>query len=457
MPDIEIEIDQEVYLPCYRHLVQENDIDIELIWGGRDSGKSHHVAMQALEECLALDYFRCALVKQTHESIKDAQWQMIKDIADEWQVDPLMSFISSPLSIRCQNKNFFIARGLDKPGKIRGITNPSHVWIEEGNQISEDSFVTLLTTLRSNHGRVKLIITFNPEAECADYREFWLYKMFFAKHYPHELNFTDEIVMQLTVNGKKEEVRLKYRSTHVTYHDNPYVTPQRKAFHESLQQTNYYWYQVFTLGLWGNKENDMPWAFAYKREKHVSDGVRIPHPVWNRNMITFLAWDFNRNPMCCNVIQWDQAKQTAYVLEVIKIPKTGVDEMCDHIKLYYPGALYMVTGDYSGNTASSLYKEQVTHYKLIKHHLGLSDAQIKVKPNPRLEKNSTLVNSILAYYNVIIHGEKARPLVFDMENVRRRADGTILKDDRDNPAQQADSLDGFRYFCNMFLGWFKPG
>jgi len=42
LQEVEIEIDTEVYLPCYRHITEpDNDIDIELIWGGRDSGKSH--------------------------------------------------------------------------------------------------------------------------------------------------------------------------------------------------------------------------------------------------------------------------------------------------------------------------------------------------------------------------------------------------------------------------------
>ncbi len=451
---ISVEIDKDVYLPCFQHLLDENDIDIELIWGGRDSGKSKHVAMQMAEESMALDYFRCILVKETFESIKDAQWQMLKDTTDAWGVDSLFQFKTSPLSVRVANNNTFLARGMDKPGKIRSITNPSHVWVEEGNQISEDAFVTLLTSLRSDHGRVKLIITFNPEANCADFEEFWLYKMFFKKHYPHTLSFTDVLEMKVVVAGQEEIIRLKYRSTHVTYHDNQYVTPQRKAFHESLANTNPYWYQVFTLGLWGNQKNDSPWAFAFDERKHVSDGVRIPHPVLDRAHPVYVCFDFNRNPMACGIVQWHS--NAVFVLEAIKMPKSGVDAVCEYVKTMYPSCLFIVTGDYSGMTETSLFQEQVTHYKLIKHYLSLSDGQIKVQPNPKLAKNSTHVNSILAYYKVIMHGEKAKALIFDMKNVKRRADGTILKEDRDDPTQQSDSLDWFRYFCNNFMDWFKP-
>ena len=260
--------------------------------------------------------------------------------------------------------------------------------------------------------------------------------------------------MKVFIKGKEETVRLKFRSTHVTYHDNPYVTPQRIAFHESLKVTNPYWYRVFTEGLFGNKLNESPYAFAFNRASQVSDGIRIPHPVLNRAHPVILSWDFNRNPMSCLVIQNYDMK--AMVLEAIRIPNSGVDAMCEHILAKYPGCLFLVTGDYNGDNTSSLYEEQVTHYLLIKKYLKLSENQIKIKPNPKQAKNSTHVNTVLSYYEVIIHGVNAKGLVFDLENVKRRADGTILKADRDKAEQQSDLLDCFRYFVNLFLDGYKP-
>lgn len=441
---IQVEIDKGVYLECYHHILEDDeDIDIEFIWGGRDSGKSLFVAQRLVEKSMASDYFRCLLIKETHESIKDAQWQQIKDVAEDWGVDNLFKFNTSPLQVTCINGGTFLTRGMNQPGRIRSISNPSDAWVEEGNQISKEAFITLLTSLRSNYGRVKLWFTFNPESNVPDYSEFWLYEMFFKKYEP-ELSFTGEFVIKIG----NEEIRLKYRSTHVTYHNNPYVTAQRKAIHESLQITNYYWYRVFTLGLWGNKLNDSPWAYAFDRRKHVGKTtISRKHPL-------ILSWDFNRNPMACSVIQfYDNHIQ---VIETIKKANTGIDEMCQYILDKYPGFLYLVTGDYSGMTETSLFKEQVTHYTMIKKLLKLTDGQVRVKPNPRLEKNSTLVNTIFSYVKITMDEVGAKPLIFDCENVRRRADGTIQKENRDDPKQQADALDTFRYFCNIFLPDFKP-
>jgi hypothetical protein len=296
-------------------------------------------------------------------------------------------------------------------------------------------------------------LSLNPEATCADFREFWLYKMFFAAH-EGQLSFTGELDVSDPDTGEPMRdkqgnlIRVSYRATHVTYSDNPYITPQRIAFHEALKRSNYYWYQVFTLGLWGNQANDSPWAFAFDRKKHVG------HCMLNRNEPLYLCWDFNRNPMCCSVIQHYGGH--IYVLQVFKIMKAGVDAVCAHILVFYPGCLYIVTGDYNGNNESSLYQEQVTHYKLIKLYLKLSDGQLKVKTNPRLQRNQTHVNSVLAFYPITMDEEKAKPMIFDMENVKKRADGTIVKEDRDDPAQQSDALDTFRYFCNAFMDWFRP-
>ncbi|WP_346236742.1 phage terminase large subunit [Niabella insulamsoli] len=443
--EVEIEIDNSVYLDCYHHLLEDNDIDIELVWGGRDSGKSHFVGQKSVEDSFTLDYFRCILIKETHEAIRDSQVAMIQEIVEDWQLDDLFDVLKQPLEIRCINQNKFLARGTDKPGKLRSITNPSHVWIEEGNQLTETAFITILTSLRNKYGRVKLWISFNPEATCPDYVDFWLYKTFFAKYYPRDLSFTSELVID--VPGK-DPVKLKYRSTHTTYKDNPFVSPQRVAFHEALKDLNYHWYQVFTLGLWGNQENDCPWLFAFNRKVHVAE--QELHAT--KKEVLFLSWDFNRNPMVCTVMQ--NYNDTLYIIDVIKVKNVGTEGLCEIVLTKYPGFLYMVTGDYSGDTASSLYKEQVTNFTLIKSMLKLSDGQIKISPNPRLEKNQTLVNTVFHSYKVLMCPVKAKPAIYDAENVKKRPDGTIVKDNRDDPAQQADVLDTIRYWINQFMGWF---
>lgn len=447
MPTYNINIDYDsVILPVFRHLMEPNDIDIELIWGGRDSGKSKFVAQKLTIDCLQELYFRCLLIKDTHNSVKDSQWQMIKDNAEQWRLDSLFKFQSSPVFIKGPGNKTFHARGMDDPAKIRSFTNPSVAWGEEFNQVSEDGFINLITGLRSDYGPVKLYLTFNPEA-IGDFEEFWLYKMFFKGR--TEKNFVGEIVMKVMIDGKETEVKLKFRSTHATWRDNIYITPQRIAFHENLQNTDPYYYKIFTLGEWGNMQNENPWLFTFNRQKHVAKEELFA----SKKDILYLCFDFNRNPQVCTLLQWPNQKKVRFI-EVIKIPNVGTEGICDVILSKYPGYLYMVTGDYAGVTTSSIFKEQVTNYSMIKKKLALTDGQIKIGPNPKLNLNRTLVNGIFYDYPIEICPVKCKPLIYDCENVSMRADGSIVKDDRDDPAQQADVLDSARYWFNKFMSWY---
>lgn len=443
MPEININIDYDsVFLPVYKPL-QTTKARLRFLYGGRDSGKSRDIAQRKIIECLMKPFFRCILIKKTHSSIKDSQWQLIKDVCEDWGIDHLFDFRTSPLEIRCKvNGNRFICRGMDDPAKIKSINDPTDAWCEEGNQLTLQDWIYIITTLRSSKGPVTIEMSFNTETK-GDFEEFWLYKEYFS--HTKEKSFTHT----KTIKFGTESVDINYIAIHSTYHDNPYVTLERKAYHEGLQSLNFYWYKVFTLGEWGNEDNDSPWLFAFDRNKHVS-----PIELFaDRREVLYLSFDFNRNPQVCTVIQWPEQKKVKFI-EVIKIPNTGTEGICELIELKYPNYLYIVTGDYSGDTPSSLYKEQITNYTIIKRMLKLNDKQIKISPNPRLEKNQTLVNTIVHSFPIEICPVKCKPLIYDAENVKKRADGTIVKNDRNDPAQQADVLDTARYWFNQFMGWY---
>src|SRR5690606_769002 len=235
-----IDISGKVYLPRYRHLVK-SDADINFLYGGRDSGKSHFIAQKLIRDCLALPYFRCLLIKKTYNTIKESQWQTIKDIVDQWGLSSLFTFKINPLTIECVNGNKFIARGCDDPQSIKSVKDPSHAWYEEGNQLELSDFITVTTTLRSNRAKIQQWFSFNPECD-GDYEEFWLYKTFFKDK---DLSGTYDWTLTLP---EGLEVKYTYTTTHSTYHDNKHCRPERKIFLEELKQIDPYYYKVYTLG-----------------------------------------------------------------------------------------------------------------------------------------------------------------------------------------------------------------
>lgn len=444
MGHINIEIDEDVFLPCYHHILDNYETyDIDFLYGGRDSGKSRFIAQFYIILCLSLPYFRCVLIRKVFNTIKDSIFQLIKDIIIEWGLEEYFVFKISPLEIDCINGNKFIARGFDEPAKLRSLTNPSHALIDEGNQLDDDDFVTLLTTLRYNGGNVKVFFAFNPET-IGNYEDNWLYKNWFS--HTNELSWINEIKIKVG----EGYIALKVRATHTTYKDNQYCSLQRQAFLEQLILTNPHYYQVFTLGKWGNLINDNPFAFAFGREKHLGIVQRTP------GIGIIASFDFNRNPITCFVCQILPGDKLRGI-EQIKLPNSDIYKLCEYLLLHYPNTLWTITGDATGTNSSAMVQDNLNYYTVIRQRMNLSPGQFKVpRVNPTIKENQNLVNAVLALCDCKFDKDKCKALVFDFENVRMLATGDVQKvamdkTSRNNPTMQADALDCFRYVCNTFM------
>lgn len=446
MIDLEVQIPKKVYLPCYQHLL-DSDADINFLWGGRDSGKSHFIAQKLIEKCMTADYFRCILVKKTFNSIHDAQWQTIKDIVNQWGLSSLFQFKESPLSIECVNGNKFLARGCDDPANLKSIKDPSDVWYEELNQLTLNDFVTVATTLRSDKAKVQQWCSFNPETE-GPYDEFWLYKYFFKGR---DYNFTDKWVIQLPNNDPIEFI---YTSTHTTYHDNKHVTNERIALLEWLADSDPYYYTVFAEGVWGNIKAGSPFIFNFNKKKHIKKGLEaIPHlPI-------ILSFDFNTEPITCLVGQCDGLHEVR-ILDEYRLINSDIEELCTRIISDYQDRMLLVTGDASGQNRTAL-KRDLNYYKEIKRVLQLGMGNFKIPAgNPRVKNTRVLCNALLKKHTNYFFSDRVPFLVLDIDMCEVDEKGGI---DKKKDKHKSHLLDAWRYFNYTFLHkfldrkYYEPG
>lgn len=438
MSELEININANVFLDIYRPLYRTaNNYDIDFYYGGRDGGKSYFIAQCLILDCLQAEHFQCVLARKVEKDIRESQYTLIKNIIQQWKLTDYFVFKSSPLSIECTlNTNRFIVRGFEDASRIKSLTDFNVAWVEEGNQLTEEDFLTLVTTLRSNRGKVTIKFSFNPECEI-DFNLFWLYKNWFA--HTSDVSFIHNKEIKVS---EERTVTLKIRATHTTYKDNlRFVTPVRMAFLENLKVSNPYYYKVYALGLWGNKEVTDPFAFNFNRDIHLSNTA----PVRNHPLI--LSFDFNRNPITCFVAQI--INNEVIGVEQIKLSNSDIYKLCDYILLHYPNYLYDVTGDATGQNSSALVQDNLNYYKVIKHKLNTGINKVP-SINPPLKENRVLVNLVLQAVKCSFHPAKCSQLIYDFENVSVLASGEIDKSNRLNPSQQADALDCFRYFCNTY-------
>jgi phage terminase large subunit len=229
--------------------------------------------------------------------------------------------------------------------------------------------------------------------------------------------------------------------------DNAFVTDEQKKVWDRMDER---YKRQFISGDWSNFDMDgNRWAFAYDEQKHVVDSVPI---LDNQEII--LSFDFNKNPICCSVVQIPNYT-TIRVIETIKLPNSDIYELCKVINAKYPKKLFVVTGDASGSNLNAMVADNLNYYKIIREQLMLSIQQFKVPTiNPRIAENRVLVNSLLSRGTIMMDRQKTKSLQFDLENVSVLPDGSLKKADRNDPAQQADALDTLRYAANTFCSKF---
>jgi len=188
-------------------------------------------------------------------------------------------------------------------------------------------------------------------------------------------------------------------------------------------------------------------AFSFDEKKTIGK------TTYNPKFPLYISFDFNKNPICASVFQAYDKK--IFGIETIKLPNSNIYKLCEVIRVKYPRALIVVNGDATGRATTALTKDNLNYYQVIKQSLRLSDKQIQVPTiNPPLDENQLLVNAILEKYAVILDRDNMQPLINDLKFVEMLADGTIKKGDRNDPNQQADALDTFRYFLNANFKWF---
>lgn len=142
-----------------------------IIYGGRGSGKSHSVALSLLiqamqEECLIL----CA--REFQSSIKDSVYSLLKQLIDLHNLNDHFDITQD--EIRCINGSRFIFKGLRQNiDNIKSLAGSTHLWIEEGDTLSSESWRVIKPTIRKDNSQI--IVTFNPKnADDCIYREFVL-------------------------------------------------------------------------------------------------------------------------------------------------------------------------------------------------------------------------------------------------------------------------------------------
>jgi PBSX family phage terminase large subunit len=419
------DISNEIFVPIF-----ENRDRYIFLWGGRDSGKSYSTAEKLIIRCLQEKYFKCILIRKTFEAIKESQYDTIKAIIEEWGIEDLFIFHVAPLEIICKiNGNRFIARGLEKADRIKSVRDPSAIWYEEGNQMTEEDFITVTTSVRSEKAAyIQEIFSFNPECD-GNYEDFWLFKMFFAKRHP-EKSFRDTVRIKLP---EGEEMEYSYLVIHSTYLDNPHCPPERYAIYEDLKRTNHYQYIIKTLGEWGNRDVSGRFFKSFDRLVHVNKvDVNLSWPI-------HISFDENVNPYpALTIWQFNEERKEIYQVHELCLTtpnnkvKVVAREYVSWMRKIDFHDLTFIYGDATSAREDTKLEEGINYFTILKSEIesqGFVCRIRKLDRNPSVALSGEFINSLYENYKgySIVIGDTNKNSISDYQMVTENTDGSMKK------------------------------
>lgn len=326
----------------------------QVLYGGRGSGKTHHIIVKLIVLSFATNYNHILYVNQVFRHIKKAQFADIQKVIKSLGLQGFFKINKTDYSIEnIISGTKFTAVGMDEIENTKGISDPTVIWWDEINRGTEEGFVKLNALLRTPlNTQHQFIISFNPVSA-----KHWLRSFFFSENNPHQLH-------------ERFEDSYSMRST---YLDNDFIDKQK--YLDTLRQSSFGDINravVDIEGDWGSEENSNPYFYAYDESKMLSNEPLQYLP----NYELLLSFDFNIDPATCVVAQIQQGAFIR-VLRAYKINNCTLKELLTRIKADYPYAVFRVTGDPAGNSRNQGYNSaNETMYSIIREGLNISRTQV---------------------------------------------------------------------------------
>lgn len=410
-----------------------------IVYGGRGSGKTRHIMLKLIANTFSSKFVNIYYCRKEFETIRKTTYRdiclFLKSIPE---LDQFFDYSTRPngsmIFTNTLTGQKLIPFGLDDPeNKTKGISEATHIWIDELDKCSYEQFSLINAVLRTPQAEyLQFIGSFNPVDE-----RFWGRGLFFDPEDPYKPN--NEFGSSLLIN-------------HSTVHDNEYIDVEEYIKQLTLVYAgNKTLIDVNIHGLWGDSENGNRWLYAFDK-RHVVDDVQF--------MPTFplyLSFDFNLDPVTCVAFQQSPTKGGKFAFinivdswaEQVQLP-----ELCKMIKTKYPSAILFVTGDAAGHQSNVGYEARnQTYYTVIKRYLNISSAQLHTfKKNISYSDSRILCNTMFYNYSNIKVSKKNCGKLIDDCYLAKVDDSNMnpsqLKKDRG--ANKLDLFDCLRYFLQQY-------
>lgn len=401
----------------------EAEESTQLFTGNRGSGKSVFLYQKAVIYALTKRYFRLVYSRKIADTIRGSTFQGLKDVIQEWGLEAYFHIKESDMRISCRlNGNMMIPYGLDKPQKLKGVKDATHVLWDEMTEGTQEDFAHLKGILRTTKVKqTQFWGAFNPEYG------FWGRDYFFKDN-------ENDIIPSGHVEAKTRST-LIYKAD---FRKNPFINAI--AYENELRDLangdeNYL--TVWIDGNWGDSTTGNEYYGSFKKLKHVANVPFIPSKAIHG------SFDFNVLPymtqICSQVVLTDTEFQIRIFQEYcLKDPFNSTEEVCKALLRDYESRItdYFYYGDASGNNKIAGKGNQTAFddvQKVMGPYLNVNSKRV-IKKNPSVMKRRDFMNRLLAgkiFVNglqvVLLIDESCKELIKDMVKLKVGTEGKLKK------------------------------
>ena len=275
-----------IYLPFL-----DDDTRTQIFFGGASSGKSVFVVGQRPVYDVCRGGRNYLMVRNVARTSRQSTFNEICKVIKAWKISDYFKINKSDMVITCINGYQILFTGLDDVEKIKSITPAqgviTDVVIEEATETAEDDIKQLEKRLRGKSDvKKRLALVFNPII-----RSHWIHTKYFKnRFYDNDTAYRDEALSILKTTYKNN---LRFLES-----------DDVRALED---ETDEYFYDVYTLGKWGVLGDII---FTNWVVKDLSE--RVPYFDNIRNGLDF---GFAEDPAAYNRMHYDRKRKLIYIFK----------------------------------------------------------------------------------------------------------------------------------------------
>jgi hypothetical protein len=412
-------------------------------FGTYGSGKTVDRVQELILTCVCEPYFKCYYGMKTFDRAKSELHSVIVRMIETMGLKHLFDYSTKPNGtkvIQCiANGNLFKPFGCDDEESFKGWDEPTHVLLDEVNQIEFKHYGMLQSRLRRKGCAKAFIGCFN---NCDVDDQHWIVT-----------ELRSEGATLTDMGGKTIDRNIiwhfsTFRDNHFIDQDDYYNQLIEQAGNDPVRRS------AVINGDWGAKSTKHPFYKNFNPRGHAG------HTEYNPNLALHVAFDENKNPYLPVGVFQCVGTEVYMIDEIAAVnPNNLLSWVCEELlRRYGPGGKdhkenFYIYGDATSQKDDVKLEKGKNMFTMMKGYLSYFRPKIRSsKANPNVGMRGDFINAVFGrnYGGIkVTIGHQCKHAIADFVNTAEAPDGS----GKDKTKVQVDGIRGVQkwgHFSDLF-------